>query len=75
MLRMNGVLQRIEEYVATKENMQVFAASFLETALYIEDEFGIVLTDEEITPEYLAEPASVVLLVMEKLKCAESAES
>ena len=68
-------MQRIEEYVATKENMQEFADSFLETALYLEDEFSIVLTDEEITLECLAEPASVVLLVMEKLKCAESAES
>ena len=68
------IRQCILEYSSTMKSSTTFADSFLETALYIEDAFGITLADEEIDSTILATPELVVTLVKEKLKCAESAE-
>ncbi len=50
----------------------------LEAALFVEDIFGFILSDEEICEETLGTPEAIERFVLEKLKrqrgCAESVE-
>ena len=65
---------RIKEYSETKENHVALNTSILETALHLEDSFGIRLSDDEITLEFLGTQEAMVNLVKDKLTCAEYAE-
>lgn len=61
------IKQIIDEYAAMKETHGRFSDAVVETAMFIEDTFGIRLTDEEINAEFLGTDTSVVNLVKAKL--------
>ena len=66
--------QKILEYINSKSSRKELEESFLENALFIEDTFGIYLTDEEITPTKLGSADAIIALMDAKTTCAESAE-
>ena len=68
------VKQGIEDYISAKNSPEPLQTSVLETALYLEDSFGIRLADDEMSPEFLGTREKIENLVKDKLACAESAE-
>ena len=72
------VNKRIKEFSGIRENARDNNADLLEVALFVEDVFGLVLSDAEICKENLGTLQSIERFVIEKLNleepCAESAE-
>lgn len=58
---------RIMEFFRGPGNALEEDVSILEAALFVEDVFGIVLSDEEIRPETLGTPGAMERLVLRKI--------
>ena len=59
--------RRLDDYLAMKAEAGALAESVLETALYVEEAFGIVLDDADLTAASLGNPTAVRALVARKL--------
>ena len=57
----------LKEFSAYCKNPGSDETSLLETALFLEDIFGFLLTDDEICQEMLGDHSSIEKLVFEKL--------
>jgi acyl carrier protein len=68
----------IKEFAGTRKDAGNDEAALLEVALFIEEIFGFVLTDEEISEDNLGTHEGTEKFVLNKLKmeeaCAESVE-
>ncbi len=69
---------RLAEFSGIRQNAEKDETALLEVALFIEDTFGLVLSDEEICEENLGTHEATEKFVYEKLDlgeaCAESVE-
>jgi hypothetical protein len=69
---------RLKEFSGIRQNAGKEETALLEAALFIEDTFGIVLSDEEICEENLGTLEAVKKFICKKLEledaCAESVE-
>ena len=69
---------RLAEFSGIRQNAEKDETAVLEVALFIEDTFGLVLSDEEICEENLGTHETTERFVNEKLDlgeaCAESVE-
>ncbi|MBW1852836.1 MAG: hypothetical protein JRJ15_15755 [Deltaproteobacteria bacterium] len=61
------VRARIKEFSKIRENAEKHEAALLEVALFVEDVFGIILTDEEICEENLGTHQATEEFVLKKL--------
>ena len=61
------VRARITEFSKIRENAEKDEAALLEVALFVEDVFGIILTDEEICEENLGTHQATEGFVLKKL--------
>ena len=72
------VHQRLVEFSGIRQNAGKEEAALLEVALFLEDTFGLVLSDEEISAENLGTSGAIERFICEKLylgeACAGSAE-
>lgn len=72
------VRKRLAEFSGIRHNAGKEEAALLEVALFIEDTFGLVLSDEEICEENLGTHKATDQFVLKKLDlgeaCAESVE-
>ena len=57
----------MHDYLRHKSRDGNLKESFLETALYLEDTLGIVLSDHELTPEYLGDEEAIQRLATRKI--------
>jgi hypothetical protein len=67
------VNQIIDEYVRAKNDVLALETAIPETALYLEESFGIRLSDAEMTREHLASPEAIMALVTAKLSAGGEA--
>jgi hypothetical protein len=58
----------LDEYLEARPSPGVDGAALLETALFLEDAFGIILTDPEIDTEHLGTRDSLVALLRSRGK-------
>ena len=69
---------RLAEFSGIRQNAENDETALLEVALFIEDTFGLVLSDEEICEENLGTHEAIERFVYEKFDlgeaCAESVE-
>ena len=72
------VRKRLAEFSRIRQNAGKEEAALLEVALFLEDTFGLVLSDEEISEENLGTHDATARFICERLvlgeACAESAE-
>ena len=72
------IKERIKEFSRVRENAGNDETALAEAALFIEDVFGITITDKEICEKNLGTHESAERFVLKKLNpgdvCAESAE-
>ena len=61
------VKERIEEYHRIRRKSGSDGAALAETALFVEEVFAVVLTDQEICPENLGSIAAMEQFVLNKL--------
>ena len=61
------IYECVTELIDNRQNPQSNSNTVLETALFIEDTFGLVLNDEEICEENLGTHKNIVLFVCKKL--------
>lgn len=59
--------ERIEEFRRIKKNSGNDEIALAEVALFVEDVFGLILTDEEIIPEKLGSFESLEKHILEKI--------
>lgn len=75
----DAVRARIREFIRIKKDAGGDETALLEVALFVEDVFGIILTDKDICEENLGTHRATEKFVLEKLglrkPCAESVES
>ena len=67
-MKSEDVNARIKEFNNIREDAGNDEAALLEVALFIEDVFGIILSDEEICEENLGKHHNLEGFVLEKLK-------
>ena len=67
-MKAEDVNARIKEFNNIREDARNDEAALLEVALFIEDVFGIILSDEEICEENLGTHHNLEVFVLEKLK-------
>ena len=65
--RPTPIERRLDDYLAMKAQAGTLAESVLETALYVEEAFGVVLDDADLTAGSLGTSAAVRALVARKL--------
>ena len=72
------IKERVSEFAGTRQNAGNDEIALLEAALFVEDVFGLVLSDDEICEKNLGAHRAMQKFVLEKLSagesCAESAE-
>ena len=61
------ICEIIEEFDRTRTGQKQDESHILEAALFVEDEFRLVLTDNEICPENLGTDEGIKYLVLHKL--------
>ncbi len=74
-MNLEDVHSRIKEFRNIRENAENDNAALLEVALFVEDVFGIILSDEDICEENLGTHRDTETFVLKKLKnksCVES---
>ena len=64
----------MDDYVHSIGRESKLMGNVLETALYVEDAFGIVLNDDDISQQSLGSSRAILYTVMSKIECVESAE-
>jgi acyl carrier protein len=64
------VSKRIDEYAETRGERFDDPLDLVEAALFVEDVFGITLTDDDMSPERLGTIARVKQLVLERMEIA-----
>ncbi|GEM_PF-6154863 len=62
------VKRRIDEFLAMRRRRDTTSGTVLETALFLEDVFGIELDDTELNVEKLGEGADLTGVVLEKME-------
>lgn len=67
-MKYEDVNARIKEFNNIREDAGNDEAALLEVALFIEDVFGFILSDEEICEENLGTHHNLEVFVLEKLK-------
>ena len=67
-MKTEDVNARINEFDNIREDARNDEAALLEVALFIEDVFGIILSDEEICEKNLGTHQNLEVFVLEKLK-------
>ena len=63
----DGVESVVSEYLESKQESGDRLRYLLETALYLEDVFGITIQDDQIDDAHLGSHSAIVSLVREKL--------
>ena len=70
---------RFQEFKNLQTQLGYPPPNTIEIAFFIEDNFDIVLNNQEISPEYIGDLSLAETFILNKLKgnqpCAESAES
>lgn len=61
------VERMVREYTDSLGHRVQGESTYLETAMFLEESFGIRLSDEEISPEQLADPSLLVDIACAKL--------
>lgn len=61
------VKQRVAEYAGTRPDPSDDSAAQVEAALFVEEVFGLHLTDDDMTVEKLGSHAAIEALVLERL--------
>lgn len=67
MMTQEEIVRIIDEYTRAK-GLENLAESVLETALFVESEFGVVFTDEELNTEHLGSPDRIVTTTTTKMR-------
>lgn len=62
------VHDRIKEFTRIRQNAGKDEAALLEVALFVEDVFGLILSDEEISEENLGTHEDTEKFVLQKLQ-------
>jgi len=70
-MNLKEVHMRLKEFSGIRENAGKEETALLEVALFIEDSFGIVLSDEEICEENLGTHEAVKKFVFKKLELGD----
>ena len=67
--------QCTDEYVRMKRSEDALQASVLETALFLEDVFGICVSDSDISSGFLISSASIRAFVLDRVCIVDEEES
>jgi hypothetical protein len=77
-LNINQITERLSEFAGTNQHAGNDEIALLEAALFVEDIFGIALSDNDICEENLGTHHAIKKFVFKKLKldrtCVESVE-
>jgi hypothetical protein len=68
MMNRQEVEDRIGEYRSIRSNPASDESALAEAALFVEEVFGLTLTDEEINPDILGSTAAIEQYVLSKLE-------
>ena len=66
------VRKRLAEFSGIRQNTGKEEAALLEVALFLEDTFGLVLSDEEISEENFGTHEATEIFICEKLDLGEA---
>lgn len=71
-MNIREVHMRLKEFSGIRQNAGREATALLEAALFIEDTFGIVLSDEEICEENLGTHEAIKRFICKKLELGDA---